>query len=68
MALFVCGLTTSFAFTIASSVVSLATVAVSCVMAARLLDVAVAKFAMMSTVSCWSYPSYGFSVALFAAP
>ena len=52
LAQFVWRATTSFAFTVASSVVSLATVAVSCAMAERSLAVAVDKFAMASTVSC----------------
>ena len=42
-----------FLFTVARSVMSLMTVAVSCVMAARSLAVAIARFAMASTVSCW---------------
>ena len=59
---------TSFFFIAASSDMSLVTVVVSCTMAARSLVVDVARFEMASTVSCWSYPSSGFSVALCAAP
>ena len=57
----------SFLFTVAISVVSLATVAVSCEMAARSLDMAVAKFAMSFTLSWQMYPSSGIVVALYAA-
>ena len=56
--------TKSFFFTIARSVVSLVTMAVSCTMAARSLAVVVARFVIASTVSCWRYPSSGFAVAL----
>ena len=57
----------SFLFTVAISGVSLATVAVSCEMAARSLDMAVAKFAMSFTLSWQMYPSSGIVVALYAA-
>ena len=57
-----------FALTVASYIVSLVTVAVSCAMAVRSLTVAVAKFVMASTVSFWRYPSSGFAVVLCAAP
>ena len=67
LARFVWRATTSFLFTVARSVASLATVAVSCAMAERSLAVAVAKFAMVYTVSCWRYPLSRFAVALCAA-
>ena len=54
------------AFMVASSAVSLLTVAVSWAMAVRLLDVAVTKFMMTSTVSCCRYPLSGCVVALCA--
>ena len=56
------------AFNVASSVVSLATVFTICEMAERSLAMAVAKFVMVSTVSCKRYPSSKFLVALCAAP
>ena len=58
----------SFLFTIAVYTVILVTLAVSCVMDVRSLAVAVAKFAMLSTVFWWRYLSSKFSVALCAAP
>ena len=61
-------MTTSIAFTVARSAMSLAIVAVSCVMAARSLAVAIGKFLIASTVSCWRYLFSGFVVALYAAP
>ena len=64
MAHFVWRATTRFAFTVAISVMSLASVDVSCMMAARSLVVAVTKFVMASTVSCWRYLLSGFTVAL----
>ena len=57
----------SFSFTVKSSVVSLVTVAVSCVMAERSLAEAVTKFVMASTVSCWRYPLSEFAVVLCVA-
>ena len=65
---FVLRATMSFAVTVASSVVSLATVAVIFAMAMRLLAVAISKFTMASTVSCWRFLSFGFVVALCALP
>ena len=59
--------TTSFAFTVTRSVVRFAAVAVSYMMAARSLAVAVAKFAIALTISWWRYPSSRFAVALCAA-
>ena len=57
-----------FVFTVKSSVVSLAVVAVSCAMASRSLSVAVTKFSMASTVSFWRYLSSRFVVALCMVP
>ena len=48
IARFACRVITIFSFTVASSVVSLVTVAVSYVVAARSLAMAVAKFTMVS--------------------
>ena len=56
--------TARFLFNVAISLVSLATVALSCAMAARSLAVAVTRFLMTSTLYCWRYPSSGFVVAL----
>ena len=50
LAWFVWRATTSFAFTVASFIVSLATVAMICAIAARSLAVAITKFAIDSTV------------------
>ena len=58
----------SFAFTVKISVVSLATVEVSCAMAARSLAVAINKFVIAPTISWWRYSSPGFAVAFYAAP
>ena len=58
---------TSFAFTVASSAVSLPTVEVSCEMATQSLAVDVAKFAMASTGYFWRYSLSRFAVALCAA-
>ena len=57
-----------FTFTVTRSALSLSTLDVRCEMAAQSLDVAVARFAIASTVSCWRYPLSGFAVALCAAP
>ena len=59
---------TSLFFTVESSVVSLATVDVSCAISLRSLALAVAKFEMASTVYWWRYPSSKFLVALCSAP
>ena len=59
---------TRLLFTVAIYVVSLATVVVSCMMTVRSLAVAVARFAMSSTVYCWRYLLSGFAVALCVAP
>ena len=54
-------------FTVKSSALSLSTVAVSWAMTAQFLAVAVARFAIASTISCCRYPSSGRAVALCAA-
>ena len=56
--------TTSFSFTVAISIVSLTMLAVSCAISEGSLVVAVAKFAIASTMYWWMYPSSGFVVAL----
>ena len=55
-------------FTVKSSALSVSTVAVSWAMAAQSLAVAVARFAIASTISCCSYSVSGRAVALYAAP
>ena len=68
LALFAWRDTTSFSFTVARSAVSLVTVDVIFAIVARSLAVALDRFAMESTVSCWRYPLSGFAVALCADP
>ena len=68
LARFVWRATKRLFFTVASSFVSLAMVGVRCAMDTPSIDVAVAKFAIASTVSWQMYPLSRSVVAFWAAP